>query len=164
MTGQSHIGIYATWQLCVSSRRAPIPEAGFIALSMISQRAGNQERGTMIHFSYRNCDRYSDDRVEVFANKAQIGTLSCTDFMTDSPEQLCWNPDLTYNVKFQFRNEDTFRAVIEELRMYKNKYGYKYLTICKYNNGYASTLDKGMLERAGFKELPDANPAYLYLE
>lgn len=48
--------------------------------------------------------------------------------------------------------------------MYKNKYGYKYLTICKYNNGYASTLDKGMLERAGFKELPDANPAYLYLE
>lgn len=117
-----------------------------------------------IQFKYQKSDRYIDDRIEVFANKAQIGTLSCADFMTAAPEQLCWNPDLTYNVSFQFRNEDTFQAVVEELRRYKNTHGYKYLTICKHNNGYASTLDRGMLERAGFKNLPGTNPAYMFLE
>lgn len=115
-----------------------------------------------IQFRYEKSERYSDERIEVYANKANIGTLST---MAVAPDQLCWSPDtMTYNVKFQFRNEETFMAVVEELKRYKNEHGYKYLTIWTYNEGYASKLDKGMLERAGFKNLPDEHPACMFLE
>ena len=55
-------------------------------------------------------------------------------------------------------------AVVEELKRYKNEHGYKYLTIWTYNEGYASKLDRDMLERAGFKNLPDEHPACMFLE
>lgn len=115
-----------------------------------------------IQFRYEESERFSDGRIEVYANKAKVGTLSS---MAVGPDQLCWSPDIdTYNIKFQFRNEETFKAVVDELRRYKNEHGYKYLTIWTYNEGYASKLDKAMLERAGFRYHPDENPACMFLE
>lgn len=115
-----------------------------------------------IQFSYEPCERYSDNRIEVHANEASIGTLQS---IVAAPDQLTWFPDeRVYNVKFQFRNEDTFLAVVEELRRYKNEHGYKYLTIWTYNNGYAAIIDKNLLAKAGFKNIPDMHPACMFLE
>lgn len=115
-----------------------------------------------IQFRYERSTRYTDNRIEVYANEASIGTLSS---IAVTPEQLNWSPDdRVYNVKFQFRNEDTFLAVVDELKRYKNENGYKYLTIWTYNYGYAELIDKRLLEKAGFKHLPDMHPACMFLE
>lgn len=114
-----------------------------------------------IQFRYEKSDRYSDGFIEVFANEAQIGILSSNAV----PEQLEWDPDIEHNnARFQFRKEETFNEVVNELKRYKNEKGFRYLTICRYNNGYMAQLDKDMLERAGFKILPDKHPAFMYLE
>lgn len=115
-----------------------------------------------IQFKYEPSKRYTDNRIEVYANEATIGTLSS---MAVAPEQLTWYPDDgIYNVKFQFRNKDTFLSVVEELKRYKNENGYKYLTIWSYNHGYAELIDKDLLSKAGFKHLPDMHPACMFLE
>lgn len=115
-----------------------------------------------IQLSFQDSTKYTDNRIEVYANGAPIGTLST---MAVAPDQLAWFPDDTvYNVKFQFRNPETFISVVEELKHYKNEHNYKYLTIWSYNNGYAAILDKDLLEKAGFKNLPDTNPACMFLE
>lgn len=115
-----------------------------------------------IQFRYEPCERYTDNRIQVYANEASIGTLNA---VAVAPEQLTWYPDeKIYNVKFQFRNEETFLAVAEELKRYKTENGYKYLTIWTFNNGYAAIIDKDLLEKAGFKHLPDEHPACMFLE
>lgn len=122
------------------------------------------ERGKLmgIQFRYEPSTRYTDNRIEVYANEAPIGTLLS---IAVAPEQLTWYPDnRVYNVKFQFRNEDTFLSVVEELKRYKNENGYKYLTIWTYNQGYAELIDREWLEKAGFKNIPDTNPACMFLE
>lgn len=40
-----------------------------------------------IQFRYEPSKRYTDNRIEVYANEAPIGTLSS---MTVAPEQLTW--------------------------------------------------------------------------
>ena len=76
-----------------------------------------------IQFRYKPSERYTDNRIEVYANEAPIGTLSS---MAVAPEQLTWYPDdRVYNVKFQFRNEDTLLSVVEELKRYTNENGYQ---------------------------------------
>ena len=51
-----------------------------------------------IQFRYKPSERYTDNRIEVYANEAPIGTLSS---MAVAPEQLTWYPDdRVYNVKF----------------------------------------------------------------
>lgn len=115
-----------------------------------------------IQYRYEPSSYYKDNRIEIYANEALIGTLSS---MTVAPEQLIWNPDdRVYNVKFQFRNEETFISVVEELKRYKNENGYKYLTIWSYNRGYAELIDKDLLEKAGFKHIPDMHPECMFLE
>lgn len=114
-----------------------------------------------IQYRYEPSSRYSSGNVtEVYANDAPIGILDSV-----APEQLSWSPDdRVYNVKFQFRNEETFLSVVSELKRYKDEHGYKYLTIWTYNNGYATQIDKNLLEKAGFKHLPDQHPACMFLE
>jgi hypothetical protein len=122
--------------------------------------SGRKENNMSIQFRYETCERYTDDRIEVYANEASVGTLNSV-----TPEQLTWSPDeRAYNVKFQFRNPDTFLSVVNELKCYKEKNGYKYLTIWTYNNGYAEVIDNSLLEKAGFKHLPNQNPACMFLE
>lgn len=116
-----------------------------------------------IQYRYEPSKRYSSkNAIEVYANDAPIGIL---DSMAVAPEQLNWSPDdRVYNVKFQFRNEDTFLSVVSELKRYKNEHKHKYLTIWTYNNGYASQIDEELLEKAGFRHLPDQHPACMFLE
>ena len=115
-----------------------------------------------IQFRYEPSIRYTGGEIEVYANDAPIGSLSSFGV---TPEQLNWSPDdRVYNIKFQFRNEDTFLSVIKELKRYKDENGYKYLTIWTYNNGYAEQIDKLLLDKAGFKHLPDMHPACMFLE
>lgn len=115
-----------------------------------------------ITFHYEKSKKYTNNSIDVYANDANIGNLST---LPVAPEQLCWSPDYDNpNVKFQFRKEDTFLAVVEELRRYKNENNYKYLTIWTYNNGYASEINKELLEKAGFRQLPDRHPACMFLE
>lgn len=98
----------------------------------------------------------------MYANDAPIGILES---LSAASEQLSWNPDdRVYNVPFQFRNEDTFLSVVSELKRFKDEQGYKYLTIWTYNNGYATQINKNLLEKAGFKNIPDQNPACMFLE
>ena len=115
-----------------------------------------------INFKYEKSSRCtSKDIIEVYANDAPIGIL---DSFSDS-EQLNWSPDdRVDNVAFQFRNINTFLAVVAELQRYKDAHGYKYLTIWSYNNGYIAQLEKSILEKAGFKHLPNTNPACMFLE
>lgn len=115
-----------------------------------------------VNLKFEKSNRYtSADIIEVYANDAPIGIL---DSVADA-EQLSWSPDdRVDNVAFQFRNADTFLAVVAELRRYKDAHGYKYLTIWSYNNGYIAQLEKGILEKAGFKHLPNTNPACMFLE
>lgn len=114
-----------------------------------------------IEFKYELSNRYTSSTVvDVSANEAPIGTLDSV-----VSEQLNWSPDdRIYNIKFQFRNEDTFLSVVSELKRYKTEHGYKYLTIQSYNNGYAAQIDKALLEKAGFKHLPDQLSGYMFLE
>lgn len=115
-----------------------------------------------IQFRYESSNRYTDNRIEVYANEASIGTLSS---MSASLGQLTWFPNYNiHTVKFQFRNENTFLSVVDELKRYKNKNGYKYLAIWSYNYGYAELIDKDWLEKAGFKNLPDMPSACMLLE
>lgn len=118
-----------------------------------------------IQYRYEPSSRYSSpnsNAVEVYANKTPIGILNS---MAVAPEQLSWSPDgRIYNVKFQFRNESTFLSVVSELKRYKDEHGHKYLTIWTYNNGYAAQIDQCLLEKAGFRHLPDQNPACMFLE
>ena len=48
-----------------------------------------------------------------------------------------------------------FFSVVSELKRFKDEQGYKYLTIWTYNNGYATQINKNLLEKAGFKNIPD---------
>ena len=115
-----------------------------------------------IQFRYEPSKRYTSGYTEVYANDAPIGLLSS---MAAAPDQLSWSPDdRVYNVKFQFRNEDTFFSVVKELKRYKDEHGYKYLTIWSLNNGYAEQLDKELLEKAGFRHISDMHPACMFLE
>lgn len=105
---------------------------------------------------------YIDDRIEVYANDACVGTLSSSDAM---PDQLVWNPnDKVYNIRFQFRNTQTFLSVVEQLKLYKSQHGYKYLTIYDYNMGYVALLDEELLKKAGFKHLSDISSECMFLE
>ena len=116
----------------------------------------------MIQFRYEESTHYTDGRIEVYANEAPIGTLSSLPVAQD---QLTWHPnDKIHTAKFQFRKEDTFLAVVRELKRYKDENGYKYLTIWAHNYGYAALIDKDILKKAGFKNLPDTNPACMFLE
>ena len=112
-----------------------------------------------VEMRYEPSKRYTDERMEVYANKANVGTLQAMGNQLN-----CYPDDYTHNVKFQFRNYDTFAAVVEGLRQYKNEQGYKYITIWTYNYGYAAVLDRDMIEKVGFKHLPDNNPACFFLE
>lgn len=118
---------------------------------------------SLINFSYKESEKYTDDAIEVFANDANVGILSS---QKNFPGHLMWHPDFekTYCVRFQFRHEETFLSVVEELKRYKDEHGYKYLTIWAYNGGYASLLDMSLLEKAGFKTLQDMDPNCLFLE
>lgn len=117
-----------------------------------------------IQFRYQKSTRYTDGREEVYANKANIGTLSQNKV---APECLYWSPDISenmvYNVSFQFRNEETFMTVVEELKRYKTEQGYKYLVVYTFN-GYLDKLDKKLFEKAGFRTLPKENPEFMFLE
>jgi hypothetical protein len=113
-----------------------------------------------IQFRYEPCERYTDNRIEVYANEASVGTLKSV-----AQEQLAWFPDeRVYNVKFQFRNAETFLSVVNELKRYKDEKGYTYLTIWTHNNGYAEIIDKDLLQKAGFKHLPNQHPACMFLQ
>lgn len=113
-----------------------------------------------IKFKYEKSQRYTDESIEVSANDAPIGILKAYD-----NNELMWSPDdRIYNIKFQFRNEETFLKVTQELQRYKDEQGYKYLTIWSYNNGYAEVLDKELLEKAGFRHIPGKHPACMCLE
>lgn len=115
-----------------------------------------------IELKYEPNSHYTDNRINVYANEVCVGTLSTSPAV---PEQLIWNPDdNVYNVRFQFRNPDTFLSIVESLKCYKNKHGYTYLTICDYNNGYMALLDKELLKKAGFKSLPDISSVCMFLE
>lgn len=114
-----------------------------------------------IEFSYKLTDKY-DKRAEMFANGALVGSLSTA---PANPEILIWMPD-PYNpsIRFQFRVESTFNAIIDELKRYKEEHGLKYIAISSYSGGFAAKLDSEMLEKAGFKPLPEHNPNLLFLE
>lgn len=117
----------------------------------------------MILFRYEKSERYTiPGSVEVYANNAPVGILST---IPGDPDNLNWNPDnRVRNVRFQFRNEDTFLSVVAELKRYKNEHGYKYLTIWPYNNGYVSQLDQKLLEKAGFRHFEDQPQACMSIE
>ena len=114
-----------------------------------------------IKYKYEQSERYSSTGIiEVYANNAPIGILD-----SETNEQLSWSPDdRIYNVKFQFRKEETFLSVVSELKRYKDEHGYKYLTIWTHNNGYAAQIDNKLLEKAGFRYLPNENPACMFLK
>ncbi len=115
-----------------------------------------------IKYKYEPSTYYTDNRIDVFANGVPIGTLQST---KAAPEQLDWIPDdRVHNIKFQFRNEETFIAVVKELKRYKDENGYKYLGIWSLNHGYVESISKNWLEKAGFKKLPGTHPECMYLE
>ena len=120
-----------------------------------------KEQKMSIQFKYEQSEKHTDGRIEVFANKASIGYLVS---YPAEPKLLNWLPcDGNYDAKFQFRKEETFMEVIGELRRYKNEKGFDYLTIWSYNDGFAAQLGKGMLNRAGFLNIPGNNPACMFL-
>lgn len=135
----------------------------FMTLFLKFHWSGRKGELMNIQYRYEPSSRYSSGNVtEVYANDAPIGILES---LTAASEQLSWNPDdRVYNVPFQFRNEDTFLSVVSELKRFKDEQGYKYLTIWTYNNGYATQINKNLLEKAGFKNIPDQNPACMFLE
>lgn len=99
---------------------------------------------------------------DVIANDVCVGHLSS---IAAAPEELRWDPYYeAENVKFQFRNESTFMEVVEAIKRYKDEQGHKYLSIWEYANGYVAQLNKELLEKAGFRHLPDKHPAAMYLE
>lgn len=115
-----------------------------------------------IQYRYEPSNRYLSNVTEVYANDAPIGLLEPLSVDLD---QLNWSPDdRVYNVKFQFRCEDTFLAVVAELKRYKKEHGYKYLTIWSYNHGYAAEIDKDWLAKAGFKHYDNQHPDSMSLE
>ena len=103
-------------------------------------------------------DRLTDNPLTVYANDACVGNVIA------AMENLIWNSGGNYNPKYQFRNEDIFAAVVAELKKYKDEHGFKYLVIDNHSNGFASVLDPVMIRRAGFRQLPDNNPALYFLE
>ena len=126
------------------------------------QKNGRKEKLMGIALKYEPTSQYADNRISVYANDVCVGTLSTSAAV---PEQLIWNPDdNVYNIRFQFRNPDTFISIVESLKYYKDEHGYKYLTICDYNNGYVALLDDELLKKAGFKSIPDISSACLFLE
>lgn len=126
------------------------------------QKNGRKEKLMGIALKYEPTSQYNDDRINVYANDVCVGTLSTSSAV---PEQLIWNPnDKVYNIRFQFRNPDTFISIVESLKHYKNEHGYKYLTICDYINGYVSLLDDELLKKAGFKSIPDISSVCMFLE
>lgn len=117
----------------------------------------------MILFRYEKNEQYTiPGSVEVYANNAPVGILTT---IVGDKDNLNWYPDSRVrNVRFQFRNEDTFLSVVAELKRYKNEHGYKYLTIWPYNNGYVSQLSEELLKKAGFKHFEDQPQACMSLE
>ena len=115
-----------------------------------------------IQFRYEKCERYTDDRIEVFANEASVGTLSN---IAQEPKWLNWFPDeKNYNVAFQFRREETFFEVVDELKRYKDAHGYEYITIWSFSGGFVAKLDIKMLEKAGFHHIRGKHPDCMFLE
>lgn len=113
----------------------------------------------MIFLKFEKADDCIGGLIRVLANRASIGTLFPFE------KWLKWEPDIrNYNVKFQFRNEDTFLEVVNQLKNYKAQQGYKYLVITSIGNGYASQLDKELIRKAGFVSLPNESPDLFFLE
>lgn len=105
--------------------------------------------------------RYEEKKYHtiVFANDAQIGTLfPFNDFMSWSPN------DMFRNVRFQFRKEEIFLEVVKELKRYTKEQGCKYLVVSRSNNGYVTQLGEEMVQRAGFRNLPNNNPDFFFLD
>jgi hypothetical protein len=115
-----------------------------------------------IDIKFEPSSNYIDDRIEVYANDVCIGTLSSSEAM---PDQLVWNPnDKVYNIRFQFRNPQTFLSIVHQLKLYKSQHGYKYLTIYNYGTGYVALLDEELLKKAGFEYLPEISSECMFLE
>lgn len=110
---------------------------------------------------YEESKAFITDRTLVYANEACVGSLKV---IGSSLDTLNWLPENETNVKFQFRNKETFFAVVRELKRYKDEHGFKYLAIWAYNNGFVSQMDKEVLEEAGFRYLEDGHPACMCLE
>lgn len=162
MTGQSPLDVYPIFQYWENSAKLPIQEMLFVISYVRFQKNGKGEKNMSIQFRYEPTNDYTDGRIEVFANKASIGYL--ISYMP-SPNLLNWLPcDGVYSAKFQFRKEETFMEVVRELRRYKEEKGYEYLTIWTFNNGLAYQLDKDMLNRAGFANIPGNHPACMFLK
>ena len=103
--------------------------------------------------------RFAEDCLSVYANDACVG------YVTVVNDELLWKKSFYVdNPRYQFRNEDIFASVVAELIKYKNEHGYKYLVIDSLCEGYASILDRDMISRVGFKQLPDNHPALYYLD
>lgn len=118
-----------------------------------------------IFLNFTEKERYENDKIiEVYANEAPIGFLYEVKSNLSTKKFLYWTPDKNRNyIDFQFRNADTFYEVVEQLNNYKYDQGYTYLGIwCR--QGEYGMLDRKMLEKAGFKSLPDGHPECLYLE
>ena len=112
-----------------------------------------------IEFTYRESTNWCNG-IDVFANEAPIGIID-----EIAHDCLNWHPGMDPDMlRFSLRKEETFSAVVSELRRYKDERGYKYLTIWTYNSGIASLFSRELLERLGFRNLPDCNPACFYLE
>lgn len=116
-----------------------------------------------INYRYEETENAgTDGYIKVYANDAPIGVLYGT---ASSKDLLIWSPDKRVcNVKFQFRNDETFLTVVNELRRYKNEKGFKYLTIWSHKGEYADLLNKELIKKAGFYQLPDAHPACYFVE
>lgn len=115
-----------------------------------------------INFSYEPSIQYIDGRIEVFANGVSVGTV--VEYLK-SDNRLYWEPIIESRVaRFQFRNENTLKSVVEELRRYKNEKGKKYLVISSYNSGFVSFLDEAVLKNIGFHRLQNEDPAFMFLE
>lgn len=115
-----------------------------------------------IHFNYKQSTVSQNNYIEVYANDAPIGTLSST---AAASEQLFWSPsDKVYRADFQFRNEDTFLSVVDELKRYKTEHGYRYLTIATFQSEYGDLLDIQLLKKAGFTHIPNKHSSFLFLE
>ena len=106
--------------------------------------------------------RNGSGSIQAFANDAPVGLLV---IMGETPEVLYWQRHYkVINVRYQLRNESTFLHVVNGLRQYKDKHGFRYLAVWTTGDGIGANVDPEVLEKAGFKPLANMHPDCLYLE
>lgn len=100
----------------------------------------------MIKFRFENVDSNEGRYTKVYCNDAFVGCLLT---IYNIKNALFWDPSSIINLRFQYRNQSTFKMVVNGLKKYATNNGFEYLLISNIEN------ENNLLSALGYERIYD---------